>query len=233
MLPDIEDVAQNYIGCPDCWYGYDNYDQKVFHDFSEHIPFRISEGVKVLPRFSKCNIIEYKYTADEKAYQKLPLGTINCVTLVGADVSNSKINIEFNGYTIYVIKDSRTMVFIPNNGNQNVGMHVNNFDGLVKLHYVNYEATPGRYRIYQKVSHPVWPKYKLYSHNKFNHSGVDLQTMWNYVFPGKRPKNKFLIHGRPAVTEYYRCFDRDGFDGARYNEIIVIEEGYFIQRYTA
>ncbi len=206
MLDDIEKLAQKYTCCIDCYWGYDNYDQQVFQDVPEVGISRPNTHLKKVPRFDKCKIIELKYRNGDNC--ALPAGVINCVTLVGY---HSKCNIFISYYNllVYYLKGSRNMCFIPNSDGL-ARINIYNFTGIIRLHYVKFSdiiENSAHYKICQ-IAKPrmgfSYLKFAVYKINKFNHSEQDLQIMWNYVYPGRRPKNKFLVYFRPMPESYYR-----------------------------
>ncbi len=207
MLHDIEELAQDYASCClDCWNGYDNYDQQVFQEIPEDGTVAPQIHFRNVPRFDRCKIVELEYKDSE--YVRLPPGVINCITLVGHH-SNSDITISYRGWIIYYLIGSRNMCFIPNNDGL-TELYACNFTGTIKLHYVK-PTDIIEDRQYYKVCQPAkaslglyYLKFAVYRINKFNHSEQDLQTMWNYLYSGKRPKNKFLVHFRPMIQRYCR-----------------------------
>lgn len=193
MLIDIEKLASKYIGCLDCWCGYDNYDQ------TEYVDFPIN-GINIIRadnfdcRADGCEIKELKSG-------EIPRGVISCIVLLGKYSKNTKINIECSGKVMYNICGQRTMVYVPNV----VGMinefalTVANFNGRILAHYVNWPANieSSIYKVMIKNCDLFALKYCIYTCNIFNCTTEKLQTMWNYIYPGQRPKNKFLFHAAP------------------------------------
>lgn len=238
MLDDIEQVAQSYIGCSDCYYGYDLYDQSVvIENMTDYGIVPIGDNVKILPRFSRCKKVVINYKVNE--YIDLPRGIINCITLIGCK-DTDKIKITYYGYVLYNIIGRRTMVFVPNIYDILAGLWVSKFSGILIAHYVELDdnkISDGKYRVAKKIFKcGGYVKYIVFNKNMYGHSMDDLQTMWNYVYPGKRPKNKFLVHGQPSTTGYNRCYNRD-YDttanilySCNYNELIV-KEGSYIMRF--
>ncbi len=208
MLHDIEKLAQDYASCCiDCWNGYDNYDQQVFQEV-EQTRGRQIQNVICVPRFDKCEIVEIRYV--NKELVELPKGVINCATITGYH-EKSEIFITYNGWNMYSLCGPRYMCFIVNNTGL-AKIYTRNFTGTIKMHYVKFGEFKYQkhYRVYQiGLCSSDCLKFAVYSVNKFNHTKQDLQTMWNYVYPGKRPKNKFLVHFRPMTQTYYaRNLDR-------------------------
>jgi hypothetical protein len=226
MLIDLDRIVEEYRFCQDCYYGYDNYDQIICKDFCSHHETDITPGAKIPPRFDRCKLV--------RVYDgPLPPGTINCITLVADrndynkrnDYNESeRISISRNGELLYIIRGVRTMVLI--NGGD---IHINNFNGMVFAHYVNYELTPGTYRISTKNTSTINAtiKYFIFRRNLYKSSFADLQTMWNYVYPGERPKGIYLYHEFPSKESYYTCragYFRGTIENATYNELKIENE---------
>ena len=203
MLTDLAELVQKYIGCKDCYFGYNNYDQKIFHEFDETDRIDYPKNIKILPRFEKCTCIQQRYaleTVNEYKEFDLPKGVINCVTLIGY-TSNSNICVLLNNG--YPIIGERTMVFIPNIFDHSAIIKIRNFTGIIRFHYVNYIVHPGCYLVSRKVV--SWRlRYIIYDHNEFEFNNDELQIMWNYVYPGRRPKNMFLFYAKSSPICIYR-----------------------------
>jgi hypothetical protein len=127
--------------------------------------------------------------------------------------SDSYICIRLNN--AYPIIGERTMVFIPNIFDYPATVIIKNFTGIIRFHYVDYDVKPGCYIVSRKVSY--WSlRYIVYSFNRFGYSWSELQTMWNYIYPGQRPQNKFLFYIKSSPEKIYR-FDIH-FDGTNHIE---------------
>jgi len=223
MLIDLDELVQKYTGCQHCYYGYDNYDQAIIDDrcFEDR---NVNLRAKVMPRFDHCKLVRV-YAG------KLPAGTINCVTLYGVQKRNTRIYISCNENRVYQITGARTMVLAFYGE-----LEVCNFDGIIVAHYVNFIVSPGRYRVAVKNINTVYLKYVIFErdHDRF-YSDKQLQIMWNYVYPGQRPKNKYLIHFQPAKTTYNKYFryisQNEIYEKCSYNELIVTDV-YCVLRFT-
>jgi hypothetical protein len=213
MLVDLESLSQEYVGCPHCYYGYDNYDQKI-NGSGPPTPGMPINNSKLIPRFERCKLVRV-------VKGSLPAGTINCISLRGLERSNTEIFISNGGCRLYQITGIRTMVLAPN-----CELEVSNFDGDIIAHYVDFIVSPGRYRISVKNIGIPYFKYIVCKY-RYGFLDEELQQMWNYIYPGKRPKHKYLIHYKPPVgiyCKYPMYLDKNEiYEKCSYNELIVDE----------
>jgi hypothetical protein len=113
-------------------------------------------------------------------------------------------------------------------------LNVENYDGIIIAHYVNYTMEVGKYRICVKnICLSRRYKYMILNKNVFNLSEKKLQKMWNYIYPGRRPRSKYLVHFTPAKYYYYRyplLFEYEisydtTIEKCVYNELAAIDGG--------